>query len=45
MSRYRRSNATGATFFFTVVMHRRQAMLCDKPLRVALHDAVIPAAR
>ena len=40
MSRYRRSNATGATFFFTVVMHRRQRILTDEPVRRALRDAV-----
>ncbi|PLK49095.1 transposase [Uliginosibacterium sp. TH139] len=40
MSLYRRSNATGATFFFTVVTHRRQRILTDESLRVALRDAV-----
>ncbi|GAA5161592.1 REP-associated tyrosine transposase [Viridibacterium curvum] len=40
MSRYRRSNATGATFFFTVVTHRRQTILTDEPLRAALRNAV-----
>lgn len=40
MSRYRRSNATGATFFFTVVTHRRQRILTDAPVRLALRDAI-----
>ena len=40
MSRYRRSNAAGATFFFTLVTHRRQSILCDEPVRRALREAV-----
>ncbi|MDB5802611.1 MAG: transposase [Rhodocyclales bacterium] len=40
MSNYRRSNVTGATFFFTVVMHRRQRILTDEAMRHALRDAV-----
>lgn len=40
MSRYRRSNATGATFFFTVVTHRRQRILTDAPVRLALREAI-----
>ena len=40
MSHYRRSNVTGATFFFTVAMHRRQPILTDEPFRRALRDAV-----
>ncbi|MFZ4538561.1 REP-associated tyrosine transposase [Propionivibrio sp.] len=41
MSRYRRSNVTGATFFFTVVTYRRQPILTDEALRRALHDAIL----
>ncbi len=40
MSRYRRENVTGATWFFTVVTYRRQPILCDKPVREALRDAI-----
>ena len=40
MSHYRRSRAPGATFFFTVVAFRRQPILCDAPLRVALRNAI-----
>ncbi len=41
MSRYRRSNTAGATFFFTVVMYRRQRILTDDAVRRALHDAIV----
>ena len=41
MSRYRRSNVAGATYFFTVVTHRRQPILTDDVLRRALHDAIL----
>lgn len=41
MSRYRRSNTDGATFFFTVVTHRRQPILTDEPLRAALRAAIL----
>jgi len=40
MSRYRRSHAAGATFFFTVVMHHRRTILTDAPLRTALRAAI-----
>src|SRR4051794_36697818 len=40
MSRYRRS-LTGRTYFFTVVSHRRQPILCDAPIRLALRQAVV----
>lgn len=40
MSRYRRSNANGATFFFTVVTHRRQLILTDDALRNDLREAI-----
>lgn len=41
MSTYRRTNITGTTYFFTVVTFRRQAFLCDKPVRNALRNAVL----
>ena len=40
MSRYRRSQAAGSTFFFTVVSYRRQPILCDETLRSALRESV-----
>ena len=41
MSRYRRSDAAGATFFFTVVTYRRQRILTGDALRHALHEAIV----
>jgi len=41
MSRYRRTNTAGATYFFTVVTYRRQAILCNAPVREALRDAIV----
>ncbi|KAF7600152.1 MAG: transposase [Candidatus Dactylopiibacterium carminicum] len=40
MPRYRRSLTPGATFFFTVVTHRRQRILTDEPVRIALREAI-----
>ena len=40
MPRYRRANVAGATYFFTVVSYRRQAILCDEPIRTALRQAI-----
>ena len=40
MSRYRRANTPGATYFFTVVSYRRQRILCDDPVRAALRRAI-----
>ena len=40
MSRYRRANIPGATYFFTVVTYRRRSILCDAPVRAALRDAI-----
>jgi len=40
MSRYRRADIPGATYFFTVVTDRRRPILCDAPVRAALRDAV-----
>ena len=41
MSRYRRAKTEGATYFFTVVTYRRQAILCDEIVRAALRDAIL----
>lgn len=40
MSHYRRSNAPGASYFFTVVTHRRQPILCDEAVRNTLRSAI-----
>lgn len=40
MSRYRRANTAGGTYFFTVVAYRRQPILCDEAIRNALHTAI-----
>jgi putative transposase len=40
MSRYRRDNTPGATWFFTVVTYRRRPILCDEPMRAALRRAI-----
>jgi putative transposase len=40
MSRYRRANVPGATYFFTVVTYRRQPFLCDGNVRMALRQAI-----
>lgn len=40
MPEYRRANIPGATYFFTVVTHRRQSFLTDSRCRVALRDAI-----
>jgi len=40
MSRYRRATVTGSSYFFTVVAYRRQAILCDEAIRLALRDAI-----
>jgi putative transposase len=40
MSRYRRADISGGTYFFTVVTYRRRAILCDEPVRAALRKAV-----
>lgn len=41
MSRYRRADTPGATYFFTVVTYRRQPLLCDPPVREALRRAIL----
>lgn len=40
MSRYRRADTPGATYFFTVVTYRRRAFLCDEDVRAALREAI-----
>lgn len=40
MSRYRRASVAGSTYFFTVVAYRRQPILCDDAIRVALRTAI-----
>ncbi|TDR28845.1 REP-associated tyrosine transposase [Hydromonas duriensis] len=40
MPNYRRSNVAGATYFFTVVTHQRQPILCDGDVRLALREAI-----
>jgi len=40
MSRYRRANVPGGCYFFTVVAERRQRILTDEPVRVALRAAI-----
>lgn len=40
MSHYRRSLTPGASYFFTVVTYRRQTILCDDPVRLALRAAI-----
>ena len=45
MSRYRRAIIAGGTFFFTVVAYRRQPILCDEAIRVALREAVLSVRR
>ncbi len=41
MSRYRRANTLGATYFFTVVTYRRRSFLCDEDVRNALREAIL----
>ncbi|EGF30227.1 Transposase [Oxalobacteraceae bacterium IMCC9480] len=40
MSRYRRSQQSGGTYFFTVVAYQRRPILCDDPIRQALKQAI-----
>ncbi|KHE91331.1 MAG: hypothetical protein SCABRO_02925, partial [Candidatus Scalindua brodae] len=40
MPNYRRANAKGGTYFFTVVTYRRQEFLCDENVRTALRDGI-----
>ena len=41
MSRYRRANIKGATYFFTVVTERRQSILMNEDVREALRAAIV----
>lgn len=40
MSNYRRANAKGGAYFFTVVTYRRQRFLCDEDVRCALRESI-----
>jgi putative transposase len=40
VSQYRRVNTPGGSYFFTLVSFRRQAILCDEPIRNALREAI-----
>ena len=40
MPNYRRANAKGGTYFFTVVTYGRQTFLCDETVRNALRDGI-----
>ncbi|MGY6274343.1 REP-associated tyrosine transposase [Methylomonas sp. MgM2] len=40
MSRYRRSQTAGASYFFTLISYRRQTILCDESVREALRSAI-----
>jgi len=40
MTRYRRDKTPGASWFFTVVTYQRRELLCDKPVRIALRNAI-----
>ena len=40
MSNYRRAKTKGGTYFFTVVLYRRQNILCHDDMRHALREAI-----
>ena len=40
MSNYRRANTKGGTYFFTVITYRRQKILCNDEIRIALREAI-----
>ena len=40
MSRYRRADVAGGSYFFTVVTERRQRILTDEPIRRALRESI-----
>lgn len=40
MSRYRRANVPGGSYFFTVVTERRQRILTEQAVRLALREAI-----
>ena len=41
MSRYRRANTLGATYFFTIVTYRRRTFLFDEDVRIAMREAIL----
>ena len=41
MPNYRRADIPGATYFFTLVSYRRQKILCNNNIRIALRDAIV----
>ncbi|GEM_PF-6550370 len=43
MPNYRRADAPGACYFFTVVTYRRRQFLTDEPARRILREAIIQA--
>ncbi len=45
MPNYRRADVEGATYFFTVVTHKRQRFLCDKFVRASLRNAIYETKR
>jgi putative transposase len=45
MSRYRRSQTPGASYFFTVATLHRQPLLTEEPVRNALRQAIAQARR
>jgi putative transposase len=40
MSRYRRADVPGGSYFFTVVTERRQRVLTEPAVRLALREAI-----
>ena len=41
MPNYRRADIPGGTYFFTLVSYRRQKILCNENIRIALRDAIV----
>ena len=40
MSNYCRARTKGGTYFFTVITYRRQNILCNEEIRIALREAI-----
>lgn len=40
MPEYRRANVKGGTYFFTVNTYRRQPILTEEPVRLALREGI-----
>jgi putative transposase len=40
VSQYRRANTPGGSYFFALVSYRRQAILCDEPIRNTLREGI-----